>query len=238
VFFCFAGTLFAQQPSDLDMEGLSGKVKRIVEEIAPVKMKNGALKEGSRRRSREVIFDKQGRVTYRWIQILDFDANESNYSYDKNKRINRTKVIKPFAKPGEPEIMMLSSDIFRYDPAENAIYEDVYAPGMTDSKIMTDSRIITQKYKFIFDRDNRLSERIMLTTNGKVVSTDKYIYGEQKLPTERRLSLLGNPRLQIIKYSYELDAQGNWIKRTAEKMMANAAADKETEVTYRKISYY
>jgi len=222
------------QPNSLTLEGLVGKVKRIDEETSEMKLKKGVLKEGSRVRSRTIIFDKDGRMTYRWWKIkVITSATETYYSYEKdNKRLQRTQVIDPFADSSKKPSERFSQHVFRYDASENALYEDVYIGKQPDFDILT------QKYKYIFGTDNRLLERVDFTTRGVAMSSDKYIYGMERLPIERDLIVKGNPLQQTLKYTYTLDAQGNWIKRITENTPAIKDAAPSIEVEYRKISYY
>lgn len=67
---------------------------------------------------------------------------------------------------------------------------------------------------------------------------DLYTYEADHNPTERRLFGAGNPIPQIIKYTYTLDSQGNWIRRVAENTLGNKDRTQRIEVTYRKIEYY
>jgi hypothetical protein len=226
------------QPNDLNMESLAGKVKRIDEDTAVMKEKNGVLVEGSRNRTRSIIFDKQGRMTYEWIRIKDLDPKETNYTYEKNgRRTSRQVVIRPFADKDKPPFEQYSLSIVTFDKDQNILFRDVFIGNIADRN-PTDMKIPTQKYQYIFDKDYRLLASVMLTLEGQEGSRDSYIYESGRLPVQRRLSMAGNPRLQVIKYTYKLDTRGNWIKRTEENTWADAKATKEWKVTYRQVTYY
>ena len=79
---------------------------------------------------------------------------------------------------------------------------------------------------------------MVLDTKDLEVFKDVYVYGTERLPTGKKLSMAGNPAGQIFKYKYTLDPQGNWIKQVAEMTILKDSAAPKTEITYRKISYY
>lgn len=226
------------QPNDLNMEGLSGRVKSIDEDTALMKEKDGVMVEGTRNRTQSLIFDKQGRMTYEWIKIKNLDPRATYYTYEKNgRRISRQIVIKPFANKTEEPFEQYSLSVITFDKKTRTLSRDVFVGHMVDRKPV-DLNIPTQKYKYIFDEDGRLLAKVMLTLQGEEGTRDTYIYKSERLPAERRLSMAGTLRMQVIKYTYELDAQGNWVKRTEENTWADAKATKEWKVSYRKITYY
>lgn len=228
------------QPNDLNIENLTGKVKSFDEETAVLKEKNGVLVESSRTRTRTVIFDKQGRMTYEWLKIKDIMPREFYYTYEKdNKRVTRMVYLDPFKDPAKKPMEQISLSIFSFDGAKNTLFKDIFVgDDFGHNKSPDELNIPTQKYSYVFDKDNRLLARTMLTLDGRDMITDKYIYGSGNMYTERRMILAGNPRPQIFKYSYETDSQGNWIKQNAENTLADAGATKKNEIIYRKISYY
>src|SRR5262245_28123717 len=116
------------KPADINIEGLSGKVKRIDEETAAVKMKDGVPAEVNRRRTRSVIFDKDGRLTYEWTQIEKLAPFEQNYYYDKkgnrHRRTSREDLFS--AEPSKIGKEQLTVGVFSFDPAGNALFETIY----------------------------------------------------------------------------------------------------------------
>jgi hypothetical protein len=238
LFLLLSPCIFAQ-PNDLNRESLAGRVKRIDEDEAVMKEKNGVWTEGTRNRRRTVIFDKQGRITYEWAKIRDLDPGEAYFDYEKDgRRISRRRVLATFPPGDKPLPERYGLSVFSFDKDKNILSEDVFIGDMHDRQIPSEMNIPTQKYKYFFDKDLRLLARVMLTLKGEEASRDTYVYGSQRLFTERRLSLFGNPRQQVIKYTYELDDQGNWTKQTEVNTLADAAGTTKTVVTYRKLSYY
>jgi hypothetical protein len=92
--------------------------------------------------------------------------------------------------------------------------------------------------KYRFDTSSRVIEVIVYSSKGNAFIRDVYIYEADHNPTERRLFAAGLPAPEIIKYTYTLDSQGNWIKRVAENTLADKDRTLRIEFTYRKISYY
>ena len=222
------------KPTDLNIEGLIGKVKRIEEESAVIKIKNGVTLEADRHPTRRLIFDKNGRLTYEWTQIEKLSPFEQNYFYDKKgNRHRRTSRINRFgSESSNIGIDQLSVSAYRFEPNVNALWRDEYIGDEIQNKFLR------QKYQYIFDNAGRILEGITFDTKDEEVFRDVYIYGSEQLPNEKHLSMAGNPVGQIIKYKYMLDSQGNWIKRTAEISNPRKLGESKIEVAYRKISYY
>lgn len=222
------------QPTDRNLEGLVGQVKSIDEEEAEIKMKGGKQSEGSRHRSRTVIYDRQGRMTHRWVSISGSDSSDQSFSYSKNNiRHRRYSNYDPASNNiGTTGAERRSVSVFRFDATENALYEDVYVGDDPTAKALT------QRYKSRFDASGRVIEKIGYTIQGVAVTRNVYTYEVDNNPREERLVTTGIPNPQIVKYTYVLDSQGNWIKRIAENTLADSARTQRIEVTYRKISYY
>jgi hypothetical protein len=216
------------QPTDRDLDGLVGLVKRVEEEVAEMKMKGGKLTEGSQRPYCLVTYDRQGRMTRRWMNVTGSSSTDQSFSYDKEgARHARYKIFNPLVKSTAEAL-----HVFHFDADENALHEDVYV----GDKPARAAR--TQRYMYRFGTGGRLAEKIFYTTQGDVAVRDVYTYGADRHPTERRLYGFGNPTPQTIKYTYTLDSQGNWIKRVEENTQANQERTQRITITYRKISYY
>lgn len=222
------------EPTDINIEGLSGKVKRIDDETATLEMKNGTASEVSRRRTRTVIFDKKGRLTYEWIKISNLPPFEQNYYYDKkgNRHRRTSRINELGVEPSKVGTEQMSLSVFSFDSSKNILFQDEYR----GDDITAD--YLLQKYQYSFDKSGRILERLVFDANGGEVFKDVYIYGTEHLPTEKHLSMAENPVGQIFKYKYILDSQGNWTKQIAEITILKKANEPRIEVTYRKISYY
>jgi hypothetical protein len=209
-------------------------VKSFEEDVAEMEMKGGKLTEGSRRRYRSVTYDKQGRMTRRWENVTGSSSVDQTYSYDKDgARHVRTRRFNPlFNRSQDSGIEESALEVFHFDADESTLHQDVYVGDKPSPSART------QQYAFRFDAGGRVAERILYTLQGGVAVRDVHVYGAGRHPTERRLYGFGNPTPQIIKYTYTLDPQGNWIKRVEENTLANQERTQRMKVTYRKISYY
>jgi hypothetical protein len=222
------------RPTDRSLEGLAGSVKRIDEHEAEIKIDGNLRKEGSKRFTRTLIFDRDGRISSGQTSLDNFDTTNFSYTYDKDGgrhiRSTRNDLKSPTSSASR---VRLSLHHFTYEQKDNTLSQIVYA----GDKPLPEN--LTQKYLYRFDTVNRILEKDMLTVAGEMVARDLYIYSDDQNPVERRLQAFGMTRSQIIKYSYDsLDAQGNWTKRTEENTLADENRTTRIRVTYRKITYY
>jgi hypothetical protein len=220
-------------PTDRDLDGFVGPVKRVDEDVAEMKMRGGKRVESSRHRSRMIVYDRQGRMTRRLFVLYDSSTTEQIFSYEKNYRLMQSLMQRPFTAPGRTSALPGEAlMILRFDAAENALYEDIYmghepSPGA-----------LTQKYRHRFDADGRLIETILYTSKGVEAIKSVYVYGTERHPSERRIYAAGSSQGQVIRYTYTLDSRGNWIKRIEENSLTNKDGSPRIEITYREILYY
>src|SRR6266513_2941114 len=91
--------LAPNQPTDRDLDGLIGLVKKIDEEVAEAKMQGGKLIEGSRRQYRSVTYDRLGRMMHRWMNVSGSSSTDQTFSYDKRgNRHVRYSIFNPLIK--------------------------------------------------------------------------------------------------------------------------------------------
>lgn len=242
LFFLFCSSVAAQSgatfgdgaPTDFDVERLTGKVKKIDEETAKVKIKNGVSKEESPTRSRLVSFDKNGLKNYEWIKFDESPPYERYYTYEKGIRLLRT-VTSGFSVGSDKQTESFSVAVLLFNSNELSLLETIFSGRNPEFKAA-----LRQQNKFLFDRQKRLIGEISYdVTTGKPLILNKFIFGEARLPVERQIGSAGvNRYVESIKYTYLLDEQGNWTKQIAEDTPATANPAKEIKITYRKISYY
>lgn len=228
------------QPNSLDMENLVGKVKRIDEQTAEMRLQNGVLKEVARTPSRIVAFDKKGRMIYRWLKIEELPTFETKFSYEKDgQRIERTLRNNLPSELTKNLTESIGKSVFHYVTSEHALYRDVYPGEQANVNEPPRFNAQTQKYKYIFGDDNRLLETIdYFSDNGEEATHDKNIYKDKRLPIQCVLITKGIPFKETIKYNYTLDEQGNWTKRVSEDTLADKNGTTISRVEYRKITYY
>lgn len=226
-----SNTLHAQEvsiPTDLTLEGLNGRVKRIDEETATVVTRNGVTKEVDRRHTRSAVFDDDGRISYEWIAIVDLPPFRHQYEYDKEgRRLRRTSRQ---GEPNDSRWIQTSLRTFRFDKPKRILFVDEYRGERVDPKTLR------QIYEYHFDESGRVVERVTRDSKSKEVFRTVYSYDSQLIINGERLSMAENPVGQIFAYENTPDAQGNWIRRRSQ-MTILQSGEKRTEVIYRKISY-
>lgn len=215
-------------PSDLTLEGLKGSIKRIDEETATVVTKNGTRKEVNRHRTRSMVFDEHGRITYEWIAIVDLPPFQHQYSYDKEGRqLRRTSRQ---GESGDDRSIQTSLKTYRFDPSKRILFVDEYRGDQVDSKTLR------QKYEYHFDEFDRITGHVTRDSKNREVFRKVYSYDSQLIVNKERLSMAENPVGQIFEYENTADAQKNWISRRSQ-MTILKSGETRSEVIYRKVSY-
>lgn len=223
-----------RQPTDRDLEGLVGPVKRVEEEEAEGREEAGRLVERGRHPTRSVTFDKQGRMVARRATGLGPEAREQTFFYEKQKRYTRYSLTLPvppvMSKPRTFE--RLSVAVIRYDEAERALHVEVYRDEDPTP------RALTQKYRYVFDAEGRLAESVLYTPGGRPGLRAVYTYGAGRHPEGARHYAASDPAPEVTRYTYTLDARGNWTKRVADTTLADGKGTRRIRVTYRHLGYH
>ena len=223
------------RPSDRDIEGLRGSVKRLEERTTYIEVKGGRETEVPAEISVSKTFDEKGRLILR--SYTGTAAVETKYSYDKdgNRRgVNDRRA--PFERPNEPNLPDLSLTAIKYDPAEHSVFERRINTRDPRGPVIE----FSQKHdatKYVFDGANRLVRKSYFTVDDQEIYVEEYYYKDKDHPTDMVSTNRGSV-LQTMKYSYEFDHMGNWIKRRALVRTLQPQRPDRTETTYRKISYY
>jgi YD repeat-containing protein len=223
------------QPTQLTIEGLVGNVKRVDERRSDVEVVDGVRKERKASTEFSKVFDQQGRVVAEFVTGENIVETKHTYSKDGIRR-TMSETTRPFEKPNAYKRPSVSATRFTYDASENSISED-HLSGRDFGDSVVEMMEYGRRLKYFFDSSNRLTKKLVMDSNLKEVSTYEYFYRGDGPPTEVVLTL-GGRALQMIKYTYELDAQGNWTKRESEAKTSNPANPIAADVVYRKISYY
>lgn len=226
------------QPTALNIEGLTGNVKRVDEKRAAVQVKNGVAREKPDDSEKAYVFDEKARLTYESRSGMYPYERNCIYEHEKNEEIRkcRSQSNPPFTKPGNEPRPSFSASVFQYNTLENSISEDTYTSlGSSGPLIELDN--LGQRYKYFFNATNGMTKRVVLASDGDEVMTYEYFYRGDAPAANMVLSTSGRA-LQFVKYTYELDGKGNWIKRTAETTSVDPRQPVKTDITYRKISYY
>jgi hypothetical protein len=234
VILLFCGCGFAQ-PTHVDIEGLFGKVKRVDERSADIEVVDGVRKEKKELTEFSKVFDEKGRLTYEVVTGENIVERRHTYSKDGIRRtVGEDK--RPFEKPNPYKRPSLSAARFIYDEKENSISEDIIT-GRDFGDPVVELTEFGQRYKYFFDSANRLTKKVVMEPNLKVVMTYEYFYRAPGPPTDVVISSRGRA-IQFIKYKYVLDADGNWTRRESEARSTNPNHPVRFDVMYRKIAYH
>lgn len=232
--FLIAPTAYSQ-PSALNIKGLVGKVKRVDEKSTQLIESHGKTRQ-SDLPAHSMVFDKNGELTFETYFTLEGNS-ETKYSNESNgvrKQVNQRN--RPFAKSNEQFLPTVSASIFKYDPAAKMISEDHY-DAIRQTGPVYDANSLTQRYKYYFNSANRLTKNIVLARSGKEIMTYEYTFRGDGPPNEQIISAHGRA-FELTKFVYEMDAKGNWIKRTGVTESFDPKVASQTWVTIRKIDYY
>lgn len=223
------------QPTDLHIEGLKGKVKRIDERNAEIVMKKGVPVEERLGFEKSKVFDEKGRLTFE--SFVGTSITERRFSYEKNgvrKAVSEIRL--PFEKAGAKKLPSVSASVFKHNEKENSLTELRYvAPRQTGPVLEINSA--SNHFKYFFDSSNRLLKKVFFSSEGRELNVDEYYYREADHPSDVVILYRGNA-IQFLKYTYELDSHGNWTKRIEYSKPVNPQQPERTTVTYRKISSY
>lgn len=227
--------------SDAEDEGVKGRVKMIESEDQDL---SGTWTVQTRKLSDIKYYDRRGNLTKR--ESWDYQGNPSDitvYGYLDGARVSNSGYVR-----------------YEYDPPPAMAPPP--PPGQTALK--RDSRY-NFKYTYKYDDKGKQIERGMYSNNGKLwqrrVSTyekqqqenryydengrlnSKYIekFDEKGLVIESESWDVATEKIrERTAYQYEVDTQGNWIKRTTLKWTTKDGQSSfvPSYVTWRKITYY
>jgi TonB family protein len=222
--------------SDREREGLVGQVRTIFEEGAYISGNPDKPTESSRYRVQSQTYDRPGNIVE---QILYGGLGGTEvvertlYGYDpEGHRLERSYMGGGIPDPSIKRPVLSNADkgedgsliakrVIKYDGQGNSIEEAVYRGGGA----------FLYKDIYRYDARGRLIEWRSEHASG---SSEKVTYsytGEGNFPaTEVRSDG------QKVNYRYELDSEGNWIKRVGLFERSKSKSIGETE--YRTIAYY
>jgi hypothetical protein len=226
--------------SDASDNGLHGRVKTVLEESQDL---SGTWSVQTKKRNSLENYNEQGNLMRR--ERYDYKGNLDDitvYGYIDGNRVSQSKTISREYNPPPVKI----------NPA----------PGASDKE--SDPRYQT-KFAFKYDAQNRLIEHSWFRSNGERFlryvynytgnQLEKLVYTEDGTVNQRSISTLDNKGNEIEKtsfdprdgapgakysYVYELDARGNWTKRTTSTMVTKdeSSQPEPLYVHYRKITYF
>lgn len=224
--------------SERESDGFVGKVKKSLEEWSPVS--GYPYIKDTRCRARSQVYDKDGRLIQSsfFTSSCGSDENREHYKYDKDgNRTTEFEFIQGKNSPPPPPPPMM--------PPGQAIK----GPPKTTFKYDSQDRIIEKanfrangepiyKSTYKYDEKGRLEERQVIHSHGtRYRSTYKY-EGEKRFPEsyDRFDGDSNNPKYTTTYTDYELNAQGDWIRR--KETVKEATGRTSISIRYQILEYY
>lgn len=226
--------------SDLEDEGLKGKVKTVLTENADL---SGTWAVSKRKPSSMTYFNEQGNRTK--SVLYDYRGNPIDinvYGYIDGDRASNFKSIQyeynppPMVMPAPAGQAKPKYDSryaykykYKYDDKGNLIEEQMYFnSGKLYLRYVYNYKD-NHKEELVYESDGTLNQKYVFTLDDKGNEIEEHIYETKDNSVSNRYS-----------YSYEFDSKGNWIKKTESKWTTK---DRKSQyepysVTYRTITYY
>jgi hypothetical protein len=227
--------------SDAEDDGLKGRVKLIESEDQDL---SGTWTVQTRKLSDIKYYDRRGNLTKR--ESWDYQGNPSDitvYGYLDGARVSNSGYVR-----------------YEYDPPPAM----APPPPPGQATLKRDSRYAF-KFTYKYDDKGRLAERVMFSNDGKLWQRRVLTYEKQQQESlyysedgqlnsksiekfDEKGSVIESESWDVATekirdryaYQYEVDAQGNWIKRTTLKWTTKDGKSSfvPSYTTWRKITYY
>ncbi len=239
---CFALLLgnasAADKKSDKELDGFKGPVGSVRIERAAINNETGKAVEGQRTRSFKLRYSEKGELAERiyyngeWISSVHFFHTDTP-GVKKEEVFERNPIAASAPQDSNPTVpqpaenKLVFKHVFQYDNKGNRIENSVFANF--DQPFGKDIYVFDDKGNNVefksYNERGRLVLKSTFTFDNKGAIATSSSYDEAGKLLEKR------------SYAYEFDAQGNWIKQTASKVLANGKIE-PLEVIYRTISYF
>lgn len=210
--------------NDRDAAFLRGNVKSVKSEFAFFEYdeKSDKYFEEARKSNGREVFDELGNLTEDWNYNYGDLAWKYFYSYDESGL--RTKVV---WEPGAGTER--KREVYQYS-AEDAAYRRGEVDRITSTGVFEDT-----KGKIVYDALGNVKESVIKEFGIRWVNTfdEDGLVLEQKLYESDKFS-------KTLRYSYEFDRRGNWIKQTKTELNSKYPSLGFTPVSviYREITYF
>lgn len=224
--------------SDVQDEGLKGKIKQIVKETEDL---SGTFTAQGRHMSAIEDYNETGnrvkRVGYNGGKVFQITV----YGYIDGKRVSKSNLIHD--ENGPPGIKAISSTTERAKITPDPRYEFSHTYKYLNNKLSEEKLIFNdglpwlryvysfkgnEKTELIYSENGKLNQKYIsvIDENGNEIEKTDYdvaagVYGDRKYS-----------------YAYEFDPHGNWVKKTTFKVIAGSDKPIPCYITYRKIIYY
>jgi len=244
-----ACTVSAQKKTDLEIEGLKGRVRSVRVEWARLTVEGGKLVASPRRPQRLTIYDEQGNKTESMIfkhdgSILtksvygkDAQGNLVTASFDGNGKLIRRTVMMLNAQEQFPDVFVFGPN---GEPLERSVRTRRADGRLTEEAIYDANGALLYKNVFSHDDQGKQTEFANYNSAGKLTQKTVWLNdgGIHSIKYDERGNLWYESihRASTIE---DIDPQGNWTERhTPEKTTQEGHTREYVGVTYRAIEYH
>lgn len=243
-----------KEPDD-DLDQFIGKVKSINVEIEEHEFTSHFL-DFANRYKRKLFqtsqFDREGRKVEKFNYRIDgVPLPKTTYSYDKSGRL--VKESHYSAVSGQPYLETL----YTYGP--NGHLMEVIGENIEKGELLSRrtyshdekrkytevteydwNSVVRSKVGFVWTEKGELKEVIGLSQKGEILGKGVVSYDEKGNVVEVTSTSTDESQPKKVKYSYEFDLQGNWVKRGLYHWVTEEKKSfyKLMSITYRTITYY
>jgi hypothetical protein len=226
----------ADKKSDKEQDGFKGPVGSVRVEKAEIKNENDKTVEGQRVRSQKILYNEKGEkvemilyngeyISRRLLFNKDTQGNTLATAFERGNPSASTPTADSSA-PQENNGRKAFKHVFKYDERGNRTEDAVYSEDGT----------LLSKDIYLFDIEGNHFGVKNIDEKGVERST-RFMYDSKGVNVTRHFYSQTGKRIERRSYTYEFDAQGNWIKQTASKILDDDKSE-PIEVIYRTISYY
>jgi len=220
--------------SDREVQGLKGPVGSVRVEVAKLSRADGKIVEGSRVRTEKRVYDDKGNL--RWQSFYNAESVVSShfYSYQSDGTQTETAHIRRSSTdPGAASVRGMSTSEFKWTHRNDA------AGNRTESFRLTDGGRVVRTITYSYDKDGKLTSEAQDRSSEGGTGL-KFDYDSAGNVNQFYHFDNDGMLLELDSYSYEFDAQKNWVKRVTSRQLGNGKSSSSVplEVTYRTITYY
>jgi TonB family protein len=235
LFLLLFGANPAAEKSDRERDGFKNVVGMVRDEVAPITNDSGKPVEGQRSRKQKIKYDEKGNLTAEVFYQNDRVSNVHFYTpvsrgireevaYDRNPPPDRPPSP---SQPNTVEERTAFKHTYKYDNNGNQVEEIVTT--LEGSPVSKEEWKYNAKGQHIeaqgFDEKGEKTFRGVYAYDAKGMLSTSTLYDSQNKVVAKKT------------FTYELDAQGNWVKRITSKTLDNGTAE-PVEAIYRSITYY
>lgn len=243
-----------REPED-DLDEFVGKVKTVHVETEEHEFTTHFMDLGNRYKRKPFQtsqFDREGKKVEKFNYRTDgVPLPKTTYSYDKSGVLLKENHFS--AVSGKPYL----ETVYVYD-SQGRLKEEV-GKNIEDNKVLSrklyshdEKRNYTEvtehnwdnmprgKVGFIWNDQGKVSEFIAFSPECNSECKGRVIYDEKGRAVEMIFSGRGGSSVEKEKYTYEVDEQGNWIKKTLYRWVTEDSKSfyKLMNITYRTLTYY